>query len=123
MPRPKKPEFKTVPIAPELEHKINETLALVRALSEHVTKRDPACAPLRAVRRERGLSSVPCTQANFHLLPGLVSRSTFREWTGLSEGDITEGVRAGRIQTYRPKADGYRLYYKAEIARMTGFKL
>lgn len=97
-----------------------EVERLVRAHSEYVFKRD-----LEMVLRSRPkrLRVVKCTQELFDLLPGLVSRQEFRDWTGLSENDLLAEVRANRIQIYRPSDHGYRLYYKHEIARLTGFKL
>jgi hypothetical protein len=65
--------------------------------------------------------TVQCTQAEFQKLPGLVARSVFMDWTGLSSDELSDEVKAGRIVVYR--TDGYARYYKHEIARLTGFKM
>ena len=66
--------------------------------------------------------TVECTQVQFNKLPGLVSRSVFRDWTGLSSDDLSEEVKMRRIAVYQ-REGGYARYYKHEIARLTGFKM
>ncbi len=65
--------------------------------------------------------TVQCTQAEFNKLPGLVSRSVFRDWTGLSSDELSDEVKARRIVVHQ--TDGYARYFKHEIARLTGFKM
>lgn len=93
---------------------------LVRKLSEHVLRRDPEVA-LRS--RPKRLRLLKCTQTLFDMMPGLVSKAEFQDWTGLSENELYDEVRAGRITVYKPDEHGYALYYKREIARLTGFKM
>jgi hypothetical protein len=64
-----------------------------------------------------------CTQAEFNRLPGLVRAGVFMEWTGLSEQELSAEVKSGRMKVWQLKGGVQRLYYKHEIARMTGFKL
>ena len=118
----KLPNFVPVPMKPELEGKIEETLQLVRALSEHVLKRDPGAVRPPLERRSRA-GLVKCTQETFYMLPGLVGRAVFQDWTGMSSEHLSEEVKAGRITVYKATEHGHALYYKKEIARLTGFKL
>lgn len=74
-------------------------------------------------RFKNGERAVECNQANFNLLPGLVSRADFLYWTGYSEEDLDEAVKGGEITVHRRTANGYAKYYKVEIARITGFRL
>lgn len=115
-----KPRF--VPVHPEMESKVQETLELVRKLSEHVLKRDPGAVPPPPARRARA-GLVKCTQEAFYLLPGLVGRAVFQDWTGMSDEHLQAEVKAGRIAVYKATDNSYALYYKKEIARLTGFKL
>ena len=62
------------------------------------------------------------TQANFHKLPGLLTRAEFQHWTGLSDGEIDEGVKVGEIRFRQVRNGGYRKYFKAEAARIAGFE-
>jgi len=73
-----------------------------------------------AVRR---LRVVKCTQAEFDRLPAMVSRSEFLDWTGYSASELREEVEADRIKVYRPKNHTKARYYKAEIARLGGWKM
>lgn len=102
-----------------LASKADETLELVRKLSEHVLRRDPA----PVLNRRGELRTIQCTQEEFERLPGMVKRAEFLAWTGLNKDDLLAEVRAGRIQVFKPDENGYALYYKHEIARLTGFKM
>jgi hypothetical protein len=64
-----------------------------------------------------------CTQAEFNKLPGLVRAGVFIEWTGLSREELDTEVREGHLKAFKKPNGGQTLYYKHEIARMTGFKL
>lgn len=64
-----------------------------------------------------------CTQTEFNKLPGLVRAGVFMEWTGLSRPELDEEVANGAIRVYPKPGGGQQLYYKTEIARLTGFKL
>jgi hypothetical protein len=99
------------PITEEILRKQDELLNLVRGLSE--LARHPA----------RELRPFNCTQEDFNKLPGLVSRSTFLYWTGMTDGELTVEVRAKHINCYKPRDNGKALYFKYEIARLTHFKL
>jgi hypothetical protein len=110
----KKPEPQPVdvhPITAEVLRKQDEILTLVRALSE--LARHPA----------RELRPFNCTQNDFDKLPGLVSRSTFLYWSGLSDEELTRETKAGHIQVYKAREKGKALYFKRDIARLSGFKL
>lgn len=103
-----------------MEKQLEETLRLVRALSEHVLTRDPA-AVIRS--RPKRVRVVKCTQALFDMMPGLVTKEEFQDWTGLSDEDLYAERKAGRIAVFKKDDHSYALYYKREIARLTGFKL
>src|SRR6266498_2374293 len=70
--------------------KQQQTLDAVRALSEK--DRQP----------KRNLRPFECTQKEFDLLPGLVPRSVFCYWTGLSDGDLSQEVKDGLVAIYKP---------------------
>lgn len=99
------------PPTAEILKRQEEILALVRGLSE--LARHPA----------RELRPWKCTQEDFDKLPGLVSRSTFLYWTGLTDGELTVECRAKRLACYKPRENGKALYFKYEIARITHFKM
>jgi hypothetical protein len=99
------------PITAEVLKRQEEILNLVRGLSE--LARHPA----------RELRPFNCTQEDFDKLPGLVSRSTFLYWTGLSDEELSGEVKAKRIAIYKPRENGKALYFKYEAARLTKFKL
>jgi|SRR5581483_584798 len=123
MKKPKTIKPRWVPVhgsTEALEPLIKETLDIVRKLSEHMLTRDPSVMP--GVRRKR-FRILKCTQQLFDMLPGIVSRAEFMDWTGLDEHELREEVRAGRIVVYRPHPHGYARYYKHEIARLTGWKM
>lgn len=111
---------KLVEVFPGMEAQMEETLRLVRQLSEHVLTRDPV-AVLRS--RPKRIRILKCTQALFDTLPGLVTKEEFQDWTGMSDEDLYAERKAGRIAVFKPDEHGYALYYKREIARLTGFKL
>lgn len=87
----------------QLESKLDEVLGLLRRWGR------------------RGV--VDCTQEAFNRLPGLVRRSTFMEWTGLSSEELADEVAQKRIAIYKPKGREQALYYKHEIARLTGMRM
>jgi hypothetical protein len=60
------------------------------------------------------------TQAEYDRLPALISRGTFRQWTGLTNEDVTEGVRAGLIKVFRLKKLGRCKYYRWQVAQFAG---
>lgn len=78
---------------------------------------------LQRLRRLDGRRTEDCSQAAFHKLPHLVQRATFMEWTGLNRDDLASEIVAGRIEVYKPAGREHALYYKREIARLTGLKL
>jgi hypothetical protein len=101
------------PVATLLD-RAEETLRLVRRLSEQYP--DPRSNPKRSLRE-------PCTQALFDHLPGLVPRSEFLRWTGITAEELANSVKGKMIDCYLPKGRTVKMYYKHEIARLTGFKL
>ena len=78
---------------------------------------------VRVLRRLEGRRTDDCSQSAFHKLPHLLPRQTFLEWTGLNKDDLMDEVNAGRIEVYKPEGREHALYYKREIARLTGLKL
>lgn len=64
-----------------------------------------------------------CTQGAFELLPAMVSRQEFMDWTGYSRAELREEIRSGAIKVYRPKGHVKARYYKAEIARLGGWRM
>ncbi len=87
----------------------------------------PGPLPIRSAdsaNAERGkrVRVVECTQANFEKLPALVSRQEFLNWTGYDKNELAEEVKAGRIQTYKPKGHVKAKYYKFEIGRLGRWK-
>ena len=62
-------------------------------------------------------------QAQFDLLPGIVSVKEFLQWTGLSRDDFYAEVAAGSIEVYRAKKKGYMKCYKRESGRICKFIL
>lgn len=106
----------------EILARINVVEQLCRDLSEHKKARDEEAAE-KLKRRPKRARILKCTQELFNLLPGMVSRSEFQDWTGLNEHDLRAAVNCGDIDVYKPEGHAVARYYKREIARLTGFKL
>lgn len=67
--------------------------------------------------------AVECTQTAFDRLPALISKQEFMDWTGYDRNEVQQEVKAGRIKVHRPEGHVKAKYYKAEVARLGGWKL
>lgn len=93
---------------------------MVRDLSAHKLTCDPEVKRPRWRKKNRIFKY---TQALFDLVPGMVGRAEFQDWTGLADKDLDAAVAKHEIEVYQPDSHEKRRYYKREIARLTGFKL
>lgn len=62
------------------------------------------------------------TQARFDALPGLVSQQVFCAWTGLDPKAVRELIDDGKLEA-AVSTERRRRFAKAEIARLTRFRL
>lgn len=64
-----------------------------------------------------------CTQGAFEMLPAMVSRQEFMDWTGYSASELHDEVAKERVKVYRPQGRSKARYYKSEIARLGNWKM
>lgn len=98
----------------------------------HNTTNGKVAAPKRALRQ----AAEPVTQERFARLPALLTRSEFQQITGVSDEMLKEKAitanhlsqeecailrGADLLPVYREHG-GYAKYYKADAARIAGFK-
>lgn len=69
-------------------------------------------------RTARLMRPHPITRETLLRLPLLVPRGIVREVTGLSDAEVTDEVRAGRIRTWRSPGSKQNRYYRDDLLRI-----